>query len=53
LWLALPKRRKLGVAALALGTLGVLLVYLFLVPGADEASPPATSAAAAGAPVTD
>jgi len=36
LWLALPKRRKLGVLVLVLGTLGTLAFYYTLVPGPDE-----------------
>ncbi len=39
LWLALPKRRRLGVAALAVGTVAALLVYLLFVPGPDEVRP--------------
>jgi hypothetical protein len=48
LWLALPKRRQLGVLVLLLGTLGTLLVYWALVPGADakvELAPPTATAA--------
>jgi hypothetical protein len=37
LWLALPQRRKFGVMALLLGTIGVLLIYHFLVPGPNAA----------------
>jgi hypothetical protein len=40
LWLALPKRRQLGVLALAAGTLATLLIYWTLVPGADTELPP-------------
>jgi len=48
LWLALPKRRRLGTAILAIGTVGALVVYLFLVPGADEvAAHPKVAAPAA------
>ena len=36
LWLVLPTRRNLGLAALAIGTAGTLLVYLCLVPGNAE-----------------
>jgi hypothetical protein len=36
LWLALPKRRKLGIAFLIVGTVLTYGVYHFLVPGADE-----------------
>lgn len=53
LWLALPKRRALGVAALALGTMGALLVYLFLVPGEDEANVPAANITAPAATASD
>ncbi len=35
LWLVLPKRRKLGTAAMLLGTLGALAIYAWLVPGPD------------------
>jgi len=35
MWLALPKRLKLGTTFLVLGTLAVLLTYLILVPGSD------------------
>ncbi len=43
LWLTLPKRRQLGLAAVAIGVLGVLLIYLILVPGTDEPPAPATA----------
>jgi hypothetical protein len=36
LWMALPKRRRLGIGALALGTIGTLVVYVLLVPGKDQ-----------------
>jgi hypothetical protein len=36
LWLALPKRRRLGILALVVGTLGVVAIYAVLVPGADK-----------------
>ncbi len=36
LWLALPKRQKLGVFMLFVGAVGTILVYYFLVPGPDE-----------------
>jgi uncharacterized protein len=39
LWLALPQRRKFGVRALLLGTVGVLLIYHFLIPGPNAAVP--------------
>jgi hypothetical protein len=35
LWLVLPKRRKLGTAAILVGTLGALAIYAWLVPGPD------------------
>jgi len=35
MWLVLPRRRSVGVLALTLGIIGTVLVYLFLVPGAD------------------
>lgn len=35
LWLALPRRRRLGIAFLVLGTLGTMGVIYFLVPGPD------------------
>jgi len=49
LWLALPKRRMLGTAVLAIGTVATLIIYIYLVPGADEpiaandTSPPAAA----------
>ena len=47
LWLALPKRRQLGVLALAAGTLATLLIYWTLVPGADTETPPPPAAVTA------
>jgi len=47
LWLALPKRRQLGILVLLLGTLGTLLVYWALVPGTDAKVEPAPLAAVA------
>jgi uncharacterized protein len=38
LWLAMPRRRRLGIAALVLGTLAVAALYLALVPGSDQRS---------------
>lgn len=35
LWLALPKRRKWGIASLVVGTLGTIAIYAMLVPGPD------------------
>lgn len=40
LWLALPRRRLIGVSALLFGTLGVLLIYHFLIPGPNAAAAP-------------
>jgi uncharacterized protein len=37
LWLALPKRRQLGIAYLAVGTLATLAVIYFFMPGPDAA----------------
>jgi len=51
LWLVLPHRRKYGLAAFALGTIGTLAIYYFLVPGSDAPPPPtAPAASAASAP---
>ncbi len=50
LWLALPKRRQLGVLALVVGTLGVVGIYLALVPGPDAAVSNAPPEAATTAP---
>jgi hypothetical protein len=36
LWMALPKRRKIGIAAMLLGTLATLAIYAWLVPGPDQ-----------------
>jgi len=46
LWLVLPHRRKFGLAAVALGTIGTLAIYYFLVPGADAPPPPPVAASA-------
>ena len=35
LWLALPRRRQLGIAFLALGTVAAMVVIYFFVPGPD------------------
>lgn len=43
LWLVLPRRRIVGALALALGVLGTVLIYHFLVPGSDTALAPAHS----------
>jgi hypothetical protein len=42
LWLVLPKRRRIGTAAMLLGTVGVVAIYCWLVPGPDPdyAAPP-------------
>ena len=47
LWLALPKRRQLGILALAVGTIGIVAIYLALVPGPDnpDMPPPPTAVA--------
>lgn len=54
LWLALPRRRQLGIAFLALGTVATLGVLYLLVPGPDIARVPARggmgAAAETGAP---
>lgn len=36
LWMALPKRRKLGIAAMLIGTIATLAIYGWLVPGPDQ-----------------
>ena len=41
LWLALPKRRKLGIASMFIGTAATLAVFYILVPGRDNAPPAA------------
>ncbi len=38
LWLALPRRRQLGIAFLAVGTVATMAVIYFFVPGPDTAS---------------
>lgn len=48
LWLALPKRRVIGLVALGVGILGTLLVIRLLVPGPDNL-PAADQASAAKA----
>lgn len=51
LWLALPKRRRLGVIYLTLGAAGTLAVVYFLVPGPDinlSAAPTEAPAAPTG-----
>lgn len=40
LWLVMPKRRMIGLAAMISGTVVVILFYYLLVPGADEKVPP-------------
>ena len=40
LWLALPKRRQLGIASLLIGTVGVLFIIYMLVPGQDTKPQP-------------
>lgn len=47
LWMVLPKRRKLGLAAMLGGTIVTVAVYIWLVPGQDqhrEPPPPETAA---------
>jgi uncharacterized protein len=47
LFLALPKRRQLGLLAFAVGTLGVIGIYFAIVPGPDTdllEAPPAAAA---------
>lgn len=39
LWLALPRRKKLGILYLAVGTLATMVVIYFFVPGADAPVP--------------
>lgn len=41
LWLALPRRQKLGIFYLALGTIATMVVLYFFVPGADKPLPKA------------
>jgi hypothetical protein len=45
LWLALPRRRMMGAAALLLGTIGVMLIYHFFIPGPDAAPEPPVATA--------
>lgn len=35
LWITLPKRRKLGIIALAIGIVGTVVIYWICVPGGD------------------
>lgn len=46
LWLALPRRRQLGIAFLVAGTIGTVVAIYFFIPGPDTARP----ARRAGAP---
>lgn len=39
LWLALPRRKKLGILYLAVGTLATMVVIYFFVPGGDAPVP--------------
>ncbi len=48
LWLALPRRRLIGASALLFGTIGVLLIYHFLIPGPDAAPAGETAKVKAG-----
>lgn len=43
LWLALPKRRQLGIAFLVVGTVATMAVIYFFVPGPDTARQPSTA----------
>ncbi len=45
LFLALPRRRKFGLIAFAVGTLGTVAIYLALVPGPDAPVAPPTAVA--------
>jgi len=36
LWVVLPKRRALGIAAVVIGAIGTAAIYLALVPGSDQ-----------------
>lgn len=49
LWMVLPKRRKLGLAAMLGGTIVTVAVYIWLVPGADQHREPPPSETAANA----
>lgn len=44
LWLALPRRRQLGIAFLVLGTVATVVVIYFFVPGPDATLAPPASA---------
>ncbi|MFT3787196.1 MAG: PepSY-associated TM helix domain-containing protein [Tepidisphaeraceae bacterium] len=44
LWLVLPKRRKLGLAGLAVGVIGTFVIYAVLVPGPDVGVKPSSEA---------
>ena len=50
LWLVLPARRRLGIAALVLGTAVTLAIYAFLVPGGGGEPVGGTPTATATAP---
>jgi hypothetical protein len=52
LWLALPKRRQLGILAVVLGTLGTIAIYLALVPGPDTETQIVEPPTANSAPTT-
>lgn len=43
MWLVLPRRRVIGAMALVCGIIGIVLIYYFLVPGADVRLNPASS----------
>ena len=46
LWLAMPKRRRLGIAALLIGTVATVVVFVLLVPGRDATPEPRPTSAA-------
>jgi uncharacterized protein len=48
LWLALPRRRTVGLIALGVGLVGTVGVFYVLVPGADAPRPVVSSAPAGG-----
>lgn len=50
LWMVLPKRRKLGLAAMLGGTIVTVAVYIWFVPGPDQHREPPPPESAANAP---
>lgn len=50
LWLALPRRRQLGIAFLAVGTVATMVALYFFVPGPDTARPARRAPAEATSP---